>query len=217
MRFIEKLEIGSGAALKELFHTIEYQYAKCFCHGVLVEAYGKLHVAKGEVDSYSLIVVSFKIGGLMVLLLWYINNTLLSSSAAVDFFLMKDPSIYIYAVVGSLITYKWLWGYNVWIWNSVNIDYITLLHLDNPKHMPSCADIFSEAATLSICYLLNILVYHTLKREHENGGKIYMPVYYPPLTLVIATCGYFLYSISMTVSYGIFSKRVFKNVSLLVS
>lgn len=213
MTSIENLELGSGINLKEILHKVEDAYARSFCDGVLAEAIGKLRVTKGENDSRLFVMASFKMGGIITLCLWYINNILLSSSAAVDFFLMRDPSIFLYTVIGSLIVYKWLWAFNVWLWEGIQLDYIHLLQL-NPKHMPSSGNLFSKTSTLTILYLLNLLVYHTLKNAKENGAPIYMPLYVPPLLLLAGALMFMLHSV-VKVSTGLFNLKMAHNVSIL--
>jgi hypothetical protein len=59
-----------------------------------------------------------------------------------------------------------------------------------------------------------LLVYHTLKNAKENGAPIYMPLYVPPILLLVGALMFMLHSV-VKVSTGLFNLKVAHNVSIL--
>lgn len=222
---MNKTSLGSGARLAEMHSQIESLYAELFCHGILEEAQGKLRLDKTMSDPKVLQAVWFKIGVIVTLLLWIVYGILVAPSLSLLYLTMQDPSAYVYAFVGALITYRWFWGFSVYMWDSVDIDYILILDLDANKHMPRYDNIYSDAGTLTILYLVNVLMFDFLRVYHmydvldeENSGTAFLRfwsqrAWIMPLLLIVGTVVRMGYSILHHTSMGVFSVRIFKEVS----
>ena len=228
--YLEKLNntsLGSGVKLQTMHVQIESIYAELFCHGILEEAQGKLRLDKTLTNPEVLQYVWFKIGIIITLLMWIIYNVLVSPKLSVTYITMQDPSAYVYAFVGALITYRWFWGFSVYMWDSVDIDYILILDLDANKHMPRYDSIYSDAGTLTILYLINALLFGAFRIYHlqdndANMSKIAIFFRYWtnrawiwPLLLVIGTIIRVSYSATSGASRGVFSYRIFKQVRII--
>jgi hypothetical protein len=221
MNMIDDYEFGHCSKVKDMVSKVEVLYSNAFCHGVLEEAQGKLQLAKGARKPSSQILTAFKIGALATLVVWLINNLVLTPELAVPYLTMEDPAVYLYAVVASLIVFRWIWGFNIYMWESVNIDYILVLDLDANKHMPSVGEIFSEAATWSILFFANVMMFHSLRIYAMHDNLDNMPeflqvavdnAYFLPVSLIIGAVGFIVRSALLPTSYGVFAAKVFAEV-----
>jgi hypothetical protein len=226
MAKVNKTNFGDGQKIGTMHSQIETLYANLFCHGVLEEAQGKLRLDKSLSNPRVLLSVAFKVGIVITLMLWLLYNVMVHPQVSVIALTEGDPAMHIYAVVAALITYRWFWGFSVLMWDSADIDYILILDLDANKHMPRCENIFSESATLTILFMLNILIFDSLRIYHTTNAqetdaagslnKIFYwlseHAYVLPLTLSIGT----VITVTMAVfghqSYGVFSSKLFKQV-----
>mmetsp|Transcript_3009 Transcript_3009/g.4581 ORF Transcript_3009/g.4581 Transcript_3009/m.4581 type:complete len:729 (-) Transcript_3009:250-2436(-) len=218
MDMIDNYSFGHGRTLRDMISNVESLYAESFCGGVLEEAQGKLRLAKGSGRPQSRTIVAFKIGALITLIVWFANNLVLAPRYSIPYLTMEDPAVYVYAVVASLITFRWIWGFNVYMWESVHIDYILLLDLDANKHALTYDQILSEAATYSIAFFVNVMVFHSLRlykdKTDENSMSGIMALfvqysYMMPILLVLVTLLTILRSAMQPTSYGVFSSKVF--------
>lgn len=209
---LDTLQFGSGASVTIMQQKVIQLYANYFCNGDLEEAHAVLELEKERSGLHQQENLTLKFGCLLTLLFWFLQNTLISTSPTLDFFITDDPAIYLYAAVGSFIVYQWLWGVCVWLWEGVNIDFATLLSLDCLERAPLAINIFSEAATYSILFLVNIVVYESLRFTVISGDEPYMPVYLLPLSLAIATIGLLFHAMFASPSKGIFSLKTYFNL-----
>lgn len=223
---VNRTRFGGENKIDEARRNLEELYARLFCNDILEEARGKLRLAKIHTDPRIRLSVTFKVGIVLTLLAWLLNYMLVSPKLSLLYMTTEDPSVYVYAMVGSLVVYRWFWGFSVYMWDSVNIDYILILDLDASKHMPSADEIFSDAANLSILYMINVLVFHALRHHHIHhdstqaswdsaAGLIALlsdNAYVMPILLVLGTVIRMLYSILLPASYGVFSGKTFWSV-----
>ena len=230
MAKVDQTNFGDGSKLHAMKSQIETMYADVFCNGILEEAIGKLTLAKTHTDPQILLGVAFKVGIVITLIIWLLNDLIISPRLTILYLAYTDPSVYVYAAIGSLVIYRWFWGFSVYMWDSADIDYILILDLDANKHMPSSDQIFSDAGNLSILYLLNVIIFHSLRyyhHEHKNfhpnpKGHDHTIAYFSerayimPMLLVLGTILRIIYSICLPSSYGVFSSRIFKKVSTLL-
>lgn len=219
MNVLREFGFGNGNRVRELMQQVEVIYADAFCGGVLEEAYGKLSLAKGNTDPRSMLLVAFKIGALLMLVIWFVYNLILSPYITDRYFAMEDPAVYVYAVTAALITYRWFWGFAVYMFDKVDIDYILLLDLDANKHAPTYDQLFSEAATFSILFFVNVMIFHILRifyDETRDGfiGFLMRHAYILPIALVVGNAMFIFRSATLPTSYGVFSTKVFLNVSI---
>jgi hypothetical protein len=222
---MNKTSLGSGAKLQTMHAQIESTYAELFCHGILEEAQGKLRLDKTLTNPQVLQLVWFKVGIILTLFMWIDYNMMASPHLSVAYLTMKDPSAYVYAAVAALITYRWFWGFSVYMWDSVDIDYILILDLDANKHMPRYDNIYSDAGTMTILFFINVLLFDFLRMYHDNDtGESQTGIsqfirfwseraWIMPLLLIVGTLARMTYSILNHTSRGVFSNRIFKQVS----
>jgi hypothetical protein len=108
------------------------------------------------------------------------------------------------------------------MWDSVDIDYIFILDLDAIKLMPSSELIFWDTGTLTIAYLLNVIIFHAMRyqyahsHDHPSGfiTALCAHAYIMPITLVIGAIVRVSFSVTEDRSCGVFSYKVFKTVSI---
>lgn len=221
MAIIDDYEFGHCRKVKDMVQRVESLYSDVFCNGELEEAKGKLQLAKGARKPSSNLVTAFKVGALVTLMVWFVNNLVLAPTLVVPYFTMQDPAIYLYAAVASLIVFRWIWAFNIYMWESVNIDYILVLNLDANKHMPAVEEILSEAATLSILFFTNVMVFHSLRICALDGNTDALPnavqflvnhAYLLPVSLVVGTIACIVRSAMLPTSYGVFACKVFVEV-----
>jgi hypothetical protein len=108
------------------------------------------------------------------------------------------------------------------MWESVGIDYILLLDLDASKSniKPSFDQIFNEAATYSILFFINLIIFHTIKVLNENipEDDYTLSADYAYILPIILLLGVLITLIKNLghISYGVFSIDVFLNVSIII-
>jgi hypothetical protein len=231
MAIVDKTSFGNGGKLAAMKAQVETMYADVFCGGVHEEALGKLRLAKTQIDPRILLGVMFKVGIVAMLLIWLLNKLIVAPQLSLLYLTTSDPSVFVYAAVGALVTYRWFWGCSVYMWDSADIDYILILDLDANKHMPSSAQIFSDAANWSILYLTNVLIFHSLRfnyRHHDDqpatwdtttGIIAYFSAraYVMPMLLVLGTILRMIVALSQPTSYGVFSSKILKKVPLQIA
>mmetsp|Transcript_123173 Transcript_123173/g.241631 ORF Transcript_123173/g.241631 Transcript_123173/m.241631 type:complete len:753 (+) Transcript_123173:122-2380(+) len=217
MEELEGHDFANCMKLRTMKFQVEILYAEAFCEGILEEAKGKLLLTKMKKDPKISLEVNFKVGVVLSLVVWLIKDCIIAPHLSLLYLTTSDPTIYVYAAVGALVLYRWLWGCCVYMWDSVGIDYILILDLDASKHMPSSTEIFSDASDLSILYLANVIIFHGLRFSHaqENTGTVIMSylsqrAYMMPILLVVGTCVRATHSLCQSTSYGVFSWRTFQ-------
>ena len=111
------------------------------------------------------------------------------------------------------------------MWGSVGVDYVLVLSLDPNKHMPTYADIWSDAGTCSVLYLLNVLAFHLLRFYHRQSEEIdgmhvlveaSQYAWVMPVALVIGAVLRLTRSYMHPTSYGVFSTYIASRVSGIV-
>jgi hypothetical protein len=228
---VNRTRFGGNNKLNDAQQYIEELYCRLFCDGVMEEARGKLRLAKIHTDPRIRLSATFKVGIVLTLLAWLANYMLMSPHLALLYLATEDPSVYIYSVVGGLVVYRWMWGFSVYMWDSVDIDYTLILDLDSSKHMPSSDEIFSDAGNLSILFMINVLIFMALRMDfyynreadpswHSGSGAVHWlsaHAYIMPMLLAIGTIIRVGYSVCQPTSYGVFSSKIFWNVSRTVS
>lgn len=224
MGMIDNYEFGHCMKVKAMMSKVETLYSDSFCNGVLEEAKGKLQLAKGARKPSTQILTAFKVGALATLIVWFFNNLIMTPALSIPYFTMQDPAVYLYAVVASLIVFRWIWAFNIYMWESVNIDYILVLNLDANKHMPSVGEIVSDASTWSILFFANVMIFHSLRLFHLHDAVDDLPpsmrwlahhTYVLPVSLVIGTLGFIIRSALLPTSYGVFAFKVFREVNIV--
>lgn len=187
--------------------------------GLREEAQGKLTLAKGDHRPKKMFFLAGKMGIFLTLIAWFFFDVSVSESLAGNYFAAKDPAVYVYAFVAALIVYRWIWGFNVYMWDSVGIDYILLLDLDAKKSniKPSYDQIFSEATNYSILFFINIIIFHAIKISNETLDEneysfFAQNAYVLPALLLLGVLGTAI-SNCRHISYGVFSLDVFAHVS----
>lgn len=221
---VNAMEIGHGKELIEVKDLLTLLYADLFCDGELEEANLRLALSKNNVNLSVLQWVMFKGGVILSLIVILLRNHFLDPRISMLFLLGSDPSVFVYAAVGALIAYRWFWGFNVYMWDKAGVDYVLAINLDPNKHMPTYADIYSDASTLTILYLLNILMFHLLRFYHtqqsgEGLASVLISIseyaYLLPVALVAGTLVRAIGSYAQPTSYGVFSTYVASRVSVL--
>lgn len=223
---INKMQIGHGRELTEVKDHLTLLYADLFCDGEIEEANLKLALSKNDVYLEVLQWVMLKVGIIVTLILIIVHHGSMLPQLSMLFLQGSDPSVYVYAAVGALISYRWFWGFSVYMWDKAGVDYILVLSLDPNKHMPTYADIYSDAGTLSVLYLLNFQIFHLLRYYHTRptgeglaGVLNYFSeyAYVLPLALVAGTIVRTIGSYSQPTSYGVFSTYIASRVSVCLS
>eukprot|EP01032_Pedospumella_encystans_P016400 gene16400-18716_t len=118
---IVKLEdfrlLNRTAAIKILkkYNKIAVRHDLTSCYDV--KANLKLALSKNDVNLEVLQWVMLKVGIIATLILIIVHNCSILPQLSMLFLLGSDPSIYVYAAVGALITYRWFWGFSVYMWD----------------------------------------------------------------------------------------------------
>lgn len=228
MERVDKTSFGDGGKIRVMQAQLERLYADLFCSGIMEEAQGKLRLAKTLTNPKVVLAVTFKVGVICTLLAWLVNNLVSTPKIAILYMQMDDPAVYVYAAVAALIIYRWFWGFSVYMWDSVDIDYILILDLDANKHMPRSEQIFSDAATLTILYLVNVLIFHSMRWHYQyshDKESVYSQnaiselfehwsehAYIMPVFLIVGTALLIVKSAVGSASCGVFSTKIFIQV-----
>jgi hypothetical protein len=222
MATVDFYRLGNGRKLDSFHSDIESLYAEFFCDGLREEAQGKLTLSKGEHRPKKMFFLAGKVGIFLTLVAWFFFDVSVSPSLASNYFLAIDPAVVVYAFVAALIVYRWIWGFNVYMWDSVGIDYILLLDLDAKKSniKPSYDQIFSEASNYSILFFVNIIVFHAIKISNESIDESEYSFsskysFVLPASLLLGVFGTAI-SNCRHISYGVFSLNVFLHVSCMI-
>lgn len=220
---MDALEFGHGESLVLAKQTLEELYCTMFCDGVMEEARLKLSLSKTTVSPELMQMVAGKLGVILVLVVWQLNNFILSPHLSMITMLRNDPAWSVYATIGALLLYRWLWGCCVYMWDVARVDYMLVLSLDPNKHMLHCVDIYDDAANLTILYLINILVFHLMRfyythtnDENEVTRAFSTYAWLMPLFLILGTLFRLVWSWMQPISFGVFSTAVFFRVSEIV-
>ena len=223
MATVSYYRIGNGRKLESFIRDVECLYADFFCDGLQEEAQGKLTLAKGEHRPKQMLMLAGKIGIFLTLVAWFFFDVSVSESLARNYLTADDPAVYVYAFVAALIVYRWIWGFNVYMWESAGIDYILLLDLDAKKSniKPSYDQIFSEASNYSILFFINIIVFHAIKLSNESSADNEYTfatryAFVLPSLLLLGVLGTALMN-CRHISYGVFSLNVFAHVSTVIT
>lgn len=220
---MDTLEFGHGESLVVAKNNLEELYCTMFCDGVMEEAHLKLSLSKTTISPELMQMVAGKIGIILALLVWLFNNFIISPRLSMVYLLRDDPAWCVYATVGALIVYRWFWGFCVYMWDNARVDYMLVLSLDPNKHMLHCVDIYSDAANLTILYLINMLVFHIMRYYYTHTGhevedelthSFSRYAWLMPLFLIIGTLARLVHSWVQPISYGVFSSAVFYRVSI---
>lgn len=115
--------------------------------------------------------LGMRFGITLALLAWAIWECII-----MDTRLWEYAIIQFYRGVGVLISFVWLWGGTVWVWKSVNIQCEAFFDL-NYSLRP--VRIWMEGSSMSITYLLNVLLYRRALRDNLELH------YYVPLGLYL--------------------------------
>jgi hypothetical protein len=221
MDHINTYEFGHGKALTSAKNSLIQHYADLFCDGELEEAQLKLSLAKTDISLQVMQWVALKLGIIVALCGIILQSLVVAPYLSMLFLLGEDTSVYVYAAVGALITYRWFWGFSVCMWDHAGVDYVLVLNLDPNKHMPNCADIFSDAGTLTVLYLVNFWMFHMLRyyHHHRHGPLSMHPLvtisHYAlvmPVLLVVGTIVRLSISYMQPTSYGVFSTKIASRV-----
>lgn len=221
MAQVDFYRLGNGLKLESFNADVEELYADFFCDGLREEAKGKLTLSKGEHRPKKMFILAGKLGIFLTLVAWFFFDVSVSSALASNYFTARDPAVFIYAFVAALILYRWIWGFNVYMWDSAGIDYILLLDLDAKKSniKPSYDQIFSEAANYSILFFVNIIIFHAIKIANETEDETEYSfaaknAFILPALLLLGV-GATALNNCRHISYGVFSLDVFVHVSVM--
>ena len=219
---IHGYNFGNGDSIHELQHNMEAIYKDAFCDGLLEEAQGKLQLAKGGINESQRNWISFKGGVLISIVVWTLFQLIFSPAVTITYVTMEDPSIFVYAVVAGLLSFRWIWAFVVHMWESVQIDYILMLDLDAAKHAKTAEQIASDAFTYTILFMGNFLIFHCVRilELYVNPANRFaglltwlsQHVYVMPMSLLVGTALALLRSYLQPTSYGVFATHVFIEV-----
>ena len=222
MTMINRYSFGNGESLQGLQRNLEAVYKDAFCDGLLEEAQGKLRLSKGGTNESQRNWISFKGGVLAAICVWTLFQLIFSPAVTITYLTMEDPSIFVYAVVAGLLTFRWIWTFAVFMWERVQIDYILMLDLDAAKHAQTAEQISSDAFTYTILFMGNFLIFHCVRMldlyvnpANRFAGLLTwlsQHVYVMPMSLLVGTALALLRSYLQPTSYGVFATHVFIEV-----
>ena len=207
MEKISSLNICSMDSLREQQLRLERIYAHYFCKGDLLEAHQKLQLGfKGSRSDNLKGAIHFKSGLLVCLILWFFFNIALRNSY--QRVVWNDPSIYVFAFVGNICAYRWVWAFNLQVWDKARVNYILLLSMAD-KETKNHSAIIDDAIDLSIGYLACFILYLDSLREPAALLFGVFPAYTFLIFLLFFTFfrvgHHFFLSTDFT---GLFTKRV---------
>ena len=193
--------------LEQLIQNTEIAYGSAFCNDDSVEAFGKLRMAKGNEPPKTMLGLGLKMGIAITLLVTFALECIFVTTP--NHVIWNDPVLYIYAVIGNLIVFRWCWGINVYIWESAHVNYIVLFEFSS-HHMPHYETIFNSTANITIGYLVNIILYFDAIRAPNIMLLNAIPCYVMPLTLAAVALLQFLHAFLIEKDhYGLFSPSTF--------
>ena len=143
---------------------------------------------------------------------------------------VSDPVVYVYAIVAALISFQWVWAWNIIMWDTSDVDYILVLDLDSVKHMPTGHQVLREVSLYSILFLANAITFHLLRLYYIDNSKhspsssssvnhilIILSQYVKIVPIILMFGGFLVVgkALSRKISYGVFSRKVIQAVSIL--
>ena len=203
--------IGDESRLKALEEAVTTFYAECFCFGNKQEARGNLLIVKGESNPRHLLLLGLKVGVLAMEIIYFLSLCLAYPATLQKFAVL--PSRFFFSTIGFLIFFKFLWGFNVACWDRFSINYPVLLVI-NEKLLPDCEQIFSEALTLAIVFLTNLILYFFSIITSSNTLGI-LPSYAFVVMLLVGQLAYVAHSLFTNTSYSIMWNTHFFRILLL--
>jgi len=135
-------------------------YARLFEEGDQAKAHTQLlaTVSSPEYRPNEMFRLGVKIGVVVLLACWNLFALVYpAEGTAAD---ARSPSVIpIYRCCGLLLVYVWFWGLNVFIWTRYRVNYVFVFEFA-PQTRLRHTQIFDEAASLSVIYLINALLYN---------------------------------------------------------
>jgi hypothetical protein len=115
----------------------------------------------------------------------------------------------VYTSVGNFFFYKFTWALNVFMWGKYNVNYISVLQLNNIK--TNVMQIMNQVASYILLFFVNVLLYY-----HANcpGNPLYNTSlrYACPVILLVSVAIFAAYEATQKAhkrqSLGIFSPRM---------
>ena len=162
------------------------------CMNDLIRAYsnlfegGDFHAAKEKLlesiswskwSASASFMVGLKIGVLLGLIVWTVLA--LATLSEENKSQLPENAVYSYRAVGCFLAFLWFWSGDVYIWSKYRINYVFIFEFE-PRTRLTFLQYFDEAATLSLIYFINTILF--LKTADFIPSK-YLTIW--PTTLLI--------------------------------
>lgn len=153
-------EICTVGYEKPLQKEIGRIYASLFCGGDLVEAKGKLTLAKGDAPKRQYDLSIGFILGILLSLTTFVIYDLATAGVSKLHTLWIDPSMYIIITVLGILLYRWMWHLHVHLWSEAGINFRSLLMLPAkllPDPMKAVQKILFNTLIVMLCFSALVL------------------------------------------------------------
>jgi hypothetical protein len=198
-------------------HEISDIYATLFCGGDVLEAYGKLTLAKGEEPKGAHDMTIGTLLGMLSTILAFLIFNLSTIKKSVLGALWIDPSMYIYMTASGLLLYRWMWYLQISVWMSAKINFRSLLKMPS-KLLPDAMKAVKLHLMKTVVFVLFVYISMESYASYEDGT--YSEVISHRVWSVLLFCGtilYFFYTYAFeTNAEGIFGLDVLVNCISLV-
>eukprot|EP00301_Raphidiophrys_heterophryoidea_P006412 c12587_g2_i1.p1 GENE.c12587_g2_i1~~c12587_g2_i1.p1 ORF type:complete len:417 (-),score=73.33 c12587_g2_i1:699-1949(-) len=169
---IDKLDFCNWNTIDEKLALIETLFAKMFCHDNKQVARGELLMIQNKASKRGHFWLGYKCGAVIMLGLWVLWDCIVDAHLRSSSQSWNEPCYKIYSGLGCVVLLLWLWGCNVYIWNSFRVNYLFILELSDKT--PRSTQIFSSATTLTFVFLTNFLLFYKAQRTQAHDLPAWM-------------------------------------------
>jgi hypothetical protein len=178
---VEKVE-----NIKEVTQRCEGLYCTAFRSTYPELAHAELHFRKDKHQQLkqNRIWLGVKLGIIACLVAFLIIVTTEEGSDSAVLFL--NPAVYVFTTIGTILLYRLLWAYNVWLWKETHVNYSDLLKLGITQ--PNPLSLLEDTSMFFMLYCINLTMFVQLGVRYAES--IWINVL--PLALVVTTLAFVL-------------------------
>lgn len=183
LKEINEKGFSDGKLIRDLIRDMEELYAGVFHHGNVLVARGDLLMKHRPASDWQMLHIGMRLGMVIVLLVWVLWDIIVQSGT-------DDPGqqlitgqvMTVYRGMASFVICFWLSAFTIYMWNTARVNYVLLFEVDT-RYSMHYIEIIMKATTVTIFYLLNLLVY--TKLVYGKFGTMVPPSIAPMLPLFL--------------------------------
>ena len=162
LNYVEPRHVCRSTVILELRKLIIAVYAKKYENGDQNHTKIRLlsKMTDSDISKREMLVMGFKVGLVVCLIFWTFSALYYTGKHRESY--LEDTGkgrwTPLYRCIGLFIIFLWMWGIVVFIFERYRINYVYIFEFD-PRTRLTQFQIWNEASTLSIVYLINLLMF----------------------------------------------------------